>query len=62
MKTLLAKPSTIEKAIRSLEDRMAAVGEGRLDPPRGYSPAEWLRESHKQLQILKQNRLQMPIG
>ena len=62
MPALIAKPSTIERAIKLLEDRMAAVREGRAEPPRGYQRAEWLRESHRQLQTMKQQRLRMPIG
>jgi len=59
---MLAKPKTIETAIRLLEERMARVRDGREDPPRGYTASEWLRESHRQLQVMKSQRLQMPIG
>jgi hypothetical protein len=56
-----AKPKTIETCIRNLEERMRRVQCHEEEPPRGYQRAEWLRESHRQLQTLKMQRLQMPV-
>lgn len=59
---MIAKPATIERAIKQLEQRMKDVREGRDKPPEGYQAAEWLRESHRQLQVMKTRRLELPVG
>lgn len=59
---MIATPKTVEKAIRSLESRMEAVRTHKEEPPRGYTTAEWLRESFRQLDELKKLRFQFPIG
>jgi len=58
----VAQPKTIELCIHNLEERMRLVRENKMEPPRGYQKVEWLRESHRQLLMLKQQRMQSPIG
>ena len=59
---LAAKPKTIEENIKRLEQSIDDVRTGKVEPPRGYQKMEWLQESYRQLQIMKEQMMKMPIG
>lgn len=57
----VARPSTIEKAIKNMEERIRLVQLGGR-PPLGYLKSEWIAEASGHLAVLKRLRLESPVG